>query len=53
MTARPNRPLNKLLKPAACLLALLLVHANAQTEAPESGNFLEEIVIKALGRVNN
>lgn len=47
MTARPNRPLNKLLKPAACLLALWLVQANAQTE---SGNFLEEIVIKALKR---
>ena len=50
MTARPNRPLNKLLKPAACLLALWLVQANAQTESTESGNFLEEIVIKALKR---
>ena len=50
MTARPSRPLNKLLKPAACLLALWLVQANAQTESTESGNLLEEIVIKALKR---
>ena len=50
MTARPNRPLNKLLKPAVCLLALWLVQANAQTESTESGNLLEEIVIKALKR---
>lgn len=50
MKASSNRPLSGLLRPATCLLTLSLVHANAQTESPESGNFLEEIVIKALKR---